>query len=194
MTRICATPVPRRPVVRKLLFVGLDVVALDLAATGHQVREKLSGTDCSTARHAVGEFANVRVVHSVKDLLLQLGGEADTRTALLCLAVVHVGEHSHLALCSVGWNLESTWILGINPWLGSGHGVVLIWRHDHTKMTALSALRGANGHRANGLGVLAELLARICNRGEVGLAGDLGERVSRESKGGRGRSHRHVGG
>jgi hypothetical protein len=44
-------------------------------------------------------------------------------------------------------------------------------------MTALSALSRANGH-----GVLAELLAQIRDRSEGGLAGDLGERISRESE------------
>jgi hypothetical protein len=55
---------------------------------------------------AVGEFVNVRVVHSAEDLLLQLGGELDKRIVLLRLAVVCVGEHSHLARRSVGGNPE----------------------------------------------------------------------------------------
>jgi hypothetical protein len=69
-----------------------------------------------------------------------------------------------LAHIVVGRNLESTGVLGIGPWLGSGHGVVLVGRHGHTEMTALSALSRANGH-----GILAELLAQIHDCSEGGL-------------------------
>jgi hypothetical protein len=128
------------------------------------------------------------VIDSVENLLLQFGGEVDPRVALLGLTVMRVREQGHLARRRVGWNLESTGVLGISPRLGSGHNVVLVGRRDHAKMTALSALRRSNGH-----GTLVEFLAQIRDCSAGGLAGDLGDRVSRESKGGRGRCCRHDG-
>jgi hypothetical protein len=68
----------------------------------------------------------VHFVHSVEDLLLQLGGELDPRVVFLGAAVVRVSE---LALHSVGWEPESAWVLGIDPWLGSGHGAALSNTH-----------------------------------------------------------------
>jgi hypothetical protein len=56
----------------------------------------------------------------------------------------------------------------------------------HAEMTALSALGRAHGH-----GVLTEFLAQFRGCGEGGLLGDLGEQISSESKGRRGRIRCH---
>jgi hypothetical protein len=76
-----------------------------------------------------------------------------SRVALLGAVVVRVSKHGHLVLRSIGWELKSTWIQGINPRLGSGHGVALSRRCDHAEMSALPTLGRVNGH-----GVLAEFL------------------------------------